>query len=129
MKIVFRTAVYLSLFWNLSLVVGVVIDASYALPRAAGGQFENFPTYIRLVYALVSAIVLYQLYICDRFYRKSILAKVWLLRVFFFTGILSVIVNIISRSELERWNFIPALIIAFSFLNQVNLAREKPHGK
>jgi len=40
MKIVFRTAVYLSLFWNLSLVVGVVIDASYALPRAAGGQFE-----------------------------------------------------------------------------------------
>ena len=129
MKIVFRTAVYLSLFWNLLLVVGVVIDASYALPRAAGGRFENFPTYIRLVYVLVIAIVLYQLYICDRFYRKSILAKVWLLRVFFFTGILSAIVNIISRSELERWNFIPALIIAFSFLNQVNLAREKPHDK
>jgi len=44
----FITAVFASFAWNLYLVGGVMLGASYALDRAAGGQFEVFPTYLEL---------------------------------------------------------------------------------
>jgi len=39
----FVTAVFASFAWNLYLVGGVMLGASYALDRAAGGQFDVFP--------------------------------------------------------------------------------------
>ncbi len=45
-KKTFAAAVYASFTWNLYLVGGVILGASFALERAAGGQFEVFPTYI-----------------------------------------------------------------------------------
>ncbi|MSY61038.1 MAG: hypothetical protein F2661_01250, partial [Actinobacteria bacterium] len=50
MKRLFSAAVLLSFIWNLILVLGVVLNMDYALPRAAGGQFESFPTSIRILY-------------------------------------------------------------------------------
>jgi len=41
MKRLFSTAVLLSFIWNLILLIGVVLNMDYALPRAAGGQFES----------------------------------------------------------------------------------------
>ena len=70
MRFFASVAVYLSFFWNLILVVGVVIGAEYALPRAAGGQFESFPNFIRLIYLITTAVVVYQLYLWDRFIRE-----------------------------------------------------------
>ena len=58
----FVTAVFASFAWNLYLVGGVMLGASYALDRAAGGQFEVFPTYLRIIYILNFALVVYQSY-------------------------------------------------------------------
>jgi hypothetical protein len=118
-KKTFPILVYLCLSWNLTLVVGVALNAAYSRERAAGGQFEQFPTVVRVLYVMLSAIVLYQLYIFDRFHRKHGSAKTWILKVFCGLGLLSTLLNLISSSKLERWNAIPAFIITFAFYTQI----------
>jgi len=118
MRFFASVAVYLSFFWNLILVVGVVIGAEYALPRAAGGQFESFPNFIRLIYLITTAVVVYQLYLWDRFIREHKSNKYRIVKFFTYLGVVSVVVNLSSRSPYERWNAIPAAIIAISFYKQ-----------
>jgi hypothetical protein len=112
----FITAVYASFAWNLYLVGGVMLGASFALDRAAGGQFEVFPTYIRIIYILNFALIVYQVMIFGRYeeYGVSIKPK-WIVKAFVILGVLGILANVASRSANERWNVIPAIIITFAF--------------
>jgi hypothetical protein len=123
MKKFFPTFVYLSFAWNLFLEVGVVCGASYTLERAAGGQYQSFPMTIRVIYIFTTLLILYQLFIFVQFQRKNLIAKIWVLKMFCLVGVLSIVVNLASRSTLERWNALPALLITLAFFSQ--LQKEK----
>lgn len=116
MKKIFRVAVLLSFAWNLALVVGVVLNAGYALPRAAGGQFESFPMGIRLLYISTTFVVLYQIYVYLQIMQNKSVKPVWVPKAFAYLGLISVFMNAISRSTQEQINVIPASIIAVAFL-------------
>lgn len=109
------TAVFASFAWSLYLVGGVMLGASYALDRAAGGQFEVFPSYIRIIYILNFALIAYQVVIFTRFSFGIAVKPRWLIKAFVILGALGILANVASRSGNERWNVIPGLIITFAF--------------
>jgi len=111
----FVAAVYASFAWNLFLVGGVILGASFALDRAAGGQFEVFPTYIRVIYILNFALIVYQVMIFGRYEYGLAIKPKWIVKAFVILGVLGILANAASRSVDERWNVIPALIITFAF--------------
>jgi hypothetical protein len=116
---IFLTALFASFTWNLYLVGGVMLGASYALDRAAGGQFDVFPTYIRIIYILNFALILYQVIIYTRLSTGAIIKPHWLVKVFVIAGIIGILLNAISRSPFERWNAIPAAIITWAFYREL----------
>lgn len=124
MRQIFRIAVYISFIWNLVLVIGVVLGSKFALPRAAGGQFDSFPIAIRVLYVFTTIFVIYQFVISIRFFQKSIIEKLWILRILTIISIFSAVINLLSPSSLEKWNSIPALIIASSFFYQQRSHKE-----
>ena len=111
----FVAAVYASFAWNLYLVGGVILGASFALDRAAGGQFEVFPTYIRVIYILNFALIVYQVMIFGRYEYGLAIKPKWIVKAFVILGVLGILANAASRSVDERWNVIPAIIIIFAF--------------
>ena len=115
MKRIFKVAVLLSFTWNLALVVGVVLNAGYALPRAAGGQFESFPMGIRFLYVSQTLVLLYQIYVYLQIMQNKSVKPVWVPKAFAYLGLVSVFMNAISRSTQEQINVIPASIIAVAF--------------
>jgi hypothetical protein len=106
-----KALIALSFAWNIYLVSGVVLGQSYALTRAAGGQFESFPAGIRFAYIFTLLVLIYQVLI----FFTDIKRPTWIYKAFFFLGLSSVFVNAISRSADERWNVIPAAVIAWGF--------------
>jgi hypothetical protein len=111
MKHLFKPALLLSFGWNIFLVIGVIANQDYALTRAAGGQFEDFPVGIRIAYCFTLVLIIFQAEVLfSRRYKPRALYA-----IFFFLSCSSVLVNAISRSGDERWNVIPALVIAFAF--------------
>ena len=115
MKRIFKVAVLLSFAWNLALVIGVVLNAGYALPRAAGGQFESFPISIRMLYASQTFVLLYQIYVYLQIMQNKSVKPVWVPKAFAYLGLVSVFMNAISRSTQEQINVIPSSIIAVAF--------------
>jgi len=112
---IFAAAVFASFAWNLSLVGGVILGASYALDRAAGGQFEVFPPYIRIVYVLIFMLIVFQLEIFRRsLYGRSTKPE-WIIKAFVVIGVLGILANAASPSSNERWNVIPAFFITIAF--------------
>jgi hypothetical protein len=98
---------YISSAWSLFIVGLVILNVDWALPRAAGGQFELFPNWLRILYIGNLALLSIQLFA----YMKK---RLPLIRIFFWISLLSTLVNLISRSPLERWNALPAGITAFA---------------
>ena len=92
-----------------------MLGADYALERAAGGQFDSFPTYIRFLYLLNTAVILWQLIVYLKIVKNSAIKPSWTLKVFVIMGVLGIVANAASRSQQERWNVIPAAIITFTF--------------
>ena len=82
MKRLFSTAVLLSFIWNLILLIGVVLNMDYALPRAAGGQFESFPTSIRLLYVSQTFVVVYQIFIYLQIMQNRTVKPIWAPKLF-----------------------------------------------
>lgn len=116
---IFTTAVFASFTWNLYLVGGVIIGASFALERAAGGQFDTFPTYIRILYILNFALITYQVVIYTRLSNGVLIRPNWLIKAFVIVGVFGILANAASRSPLERWNVIPAGIITLAFYKEL----------
>ncbi len=98
---------YIASAWSLFIVSLVVLNVEWALPRAAGGQFEAFPLWLRLLYIVNVALLSLQIFA----YVKQ---RLRMMQFFFWLSLASAAVNLISRSPLERWNALPAAISAFS---------------
>ena len=98
---------YIASAWSLFIVSLVVLNVEWALPRAAGGQFEAFPLWLRLLYVVNVALLSLQIFA----YVKQ---RLRMMQFFFWLSLASAAVNLISRSPLERWNALPAAISAFS---------------
>ena len=111
----FQLAVYISFGWNIYLVSGVMLGATYALDRTAGGQFEVFPPSIRIIYIVNLAAILYQVFIFNRFVFNKTIKPQWIVKAFVTIGVLGILANAASRSANERWNVIPAGIITYAF--------------
>lgn len=108
-------AVLLSFSWNIFLLVGVVLNLEFSHTRAAGGQFTDFPTAVRVLYLAQFALVAYQVWVFKViFYADSIRMK-WQTRFFIIIGVLGILLNAASRSSSERWNVVPAIIITWAF--------------
>ena len=107
--------VLLSFAWNLFLLLGVVLNLGFVHTRAAGGQFTDFPTGIRVAYVLQLALVTYQVWIFKLISHSDPVKPSWIPKLFFILGILGILANAASRSSNERWNVIPAAIITWSF--------------
>lgn len=106
----------LALLFNVVLLISVTLNLEWARTRAAGGQFDEFPVAIRVIYffmALAMVLLMRLLWtlqsrqISDRERRLS----KWLGIIFS----VSTILQLVSRSPDERWNAIPAIILAYSF--------------
>jgi len=107
--------VLLSFAWNAFLLIGVVLNLGFVHTRAAGGQFTDFPTGIRIIYVLQLALVAYQVWIFKLIFHSDSVKPNWIPKLFFTLGILGILANAASRSSNERWNVIPAVIITCAF--------------
>jgi len=107
--------VLLSFAWNAFLLIGVVLNLDFVHTRAAGGQFTDFPTGIRVTYVLQLALVAYQVWIFKLIFHSDSVKPNWIPKLFFTLGIIGILANAASRSANERWNVIPAAIITWSF--------------
>lgn len=107
--------VLLAFTWNIALLAGVVFNAGFAHTRAAGGQYENFPTGIRVLYVFQLALVIYQVWIFKLIFHTDAARPAWTPKFFFIIGIMGMLLNAVSRSQNERWNVIPAAIITWAF--------------
>ena len=117
MKRLINLSVFASFAWSLYLVIGVVLDADYALTRAAGGQFDSFPMYLRFLYLINLAVIVWQVAVFLRLVQNKVVKPDWTLKVFVIIGVLGTLANGISRSANERWNVIPLLITTLTFWN------------
>ena len=107
--------VLLSFAWNAFLLIGVVLNLDFVHTRAAGGQFTDFPTGIRIIYVLQLALVAYQVWIFKLIFHSDSAKPKWIPKLFFTLGVIGILANAASRSANERWNVIPAAIITWSF--------------
>ena len=111
-------AALVSLVWNLYLVVSATFNSTSILPRVAGGQFDSIPVFLRVMFGIQSLLIIYQLYFVVRLYQRG---GAWsknsylLTRVFLVLTGVSAIMNFVSRSSQERWNTIPAVLIALAY--------------
>jgi len=111
-KKLFPVAFYVSSAWSLFIVSLVVLNVEWALPRAAGGQFEAFPIWLRVLY--VGNVVLLTLQTFAYAKRSP-----RMMQFFFWLSVISAAVNLLSRSPLERWNALSASIMAVALLKAI----------
>jgi len=118
-KKVVLVASLLSLAWTFYLTASVALNATSVAPRVAGGQLHSFSGVLRFTYGVQAIVVLFQLIFLVQLFKRS---GVWsnssylLARIFLILSALSAVVNMASRSPLERWNAIPAFAIAYSYI-------------
>ncbi len=104
-----------SFAWNIALLIGVVLNAGFAHTRAAGGQYTEFPSGIRVLYVFQLALVIYQVWIFKLIFHTVRVKPSWLPKFFFAISIVGVLLNALSKSAHERINVIPAAIITWAF--------------
>lgn len=110
-------AAELSLFYNVIILISVALNLDWVRTRAAGGQFETFPGTVRWLYFLMTLTMLYLMPLLWSNRDKNLPAKdAKLARLISYAFFVSTLFQLVSKSMDERWNAIPALIIAFAFM-------------
>jgi uncharacterized membrane protein len=106
----------LSLTYNIILLFSVSMNYDWVRTRAAGGGFDSFPISIRIAYFFMAAFMgALMFWLWDK--RNGINT----IRGYRFATVLAVLFSIstvmqlISQSSDERWNAIPAAILAITF--------------
>lgn len=118
-KKIVLAASLLSLGWNLYLTASVALNSLSVAPRVAGGELHSFSGALRFTYAVQAIVVIFQFFFMVQLFKRN---GVWskssylLARIFLILSGLSAVVNLFSRSDLERWNVIPASVIALGYL-------------
>lgn len=99
----------LSLVYNAVILAAVAADLDWVRSRAAGGSFSSFPAWIRVVYAVQALVMIILLWSLPRTRGRwaSALAALF---------IVSTLAQLLSRSANERWNAIPAAVLATTYL-------------
>ncbi len=118
-KKILLAASLLSLGWNLYLTASVALNSLSVAPRVAGGELHSFSGALRFTYGVQAIVVVFQFFFMVQLFKRS---GVWskssylLARIFLILSGLSAVVNLFSRSSEERWNVIPASVIALGYL-------------
>ena len=105
-----------SLLYNFTVLLGVTLNLEWVRTRAAGGQYESFPVAIRVIYFVMSSFMGTLIFwLWD--HRNQILdgPSMRLAKIFSLTFAISTVFQLASRSADERWNAIPATILAITF--------------
>jgi len=110
-------AAQIALLYNFAILLAVVLDQDWVRERAAGGQFDEFPTTVRVLYFLMAVGSMTLVFLLYDF-TKGVMTerRIRICRYLGFVFLLSMVMQLISRSSLERWNAIPAFVIATAFL-------------
>lgn len=123
-------AAWVALLWNLYLVLGAALNVESILPRVAGGSFESLPFGLRFMYGIQTLLVVFQFFFLARLYDRN---GAWsknsylITRIFLVLSAVSAVVNSVSRSPLERWNAIAAVVIAVAFYVLGNVKSRPTH--
>ena len=106
----------LSLLANSLILISVTLNLEWVRTRAAGGQFSDFPVLIRVVY-FVMFVLMIALMVWLWNNRSTHLSSGGIRLVKFLAVLFSIstVFQLISRSPDERWNAIPAMILALTF--------------
>lgn len=105
-----------SLVFNIALLVSVTLDLEWAHTRAAGGGFDSFPVALRVIYLAMAVFMAWLLRVLWNHRTRPLDARGG--RIARWVGVLFVLstaTQLISRSADERWNAIPAAILALAF--------------
>ncbi len=109
----------LSLAWMFYLTASVALNFLSVAPRVAGGGLHSFSGALRFTYGVQTLIVLFQLFFVVQLFKRS---GAWsntsylLARIFLILSGLSAVINLMSRNPIERWNAIPAFVIAYAYV-------------
>jgi len=109
-------AAELSLLYNIVLLLSVAMNFEWATTRAAGGQFDSFPISIRILYFFMAAFMGALIFwVWDKREGINTLRSQRFSNALAILFSLSTFMQLISRSSDERWNAIPAIILAITF--------------
>ena len=117
-KQVFNILLFPALVINFYLVFSGALNIKSMLPRIAGGGYDSLPIGLRLIYLGFSVFMIWQLLYANRLVNMP---TPWSSRTYRSVGalialsIFSALLNAVSRSPVERWNAIPALMVALGF--------------
>ena len=110
-----KTLAKISIFWGIAINAAVVLNLSFALPLATGGQYENFPAGIRFVYFFQMLWLFYELRVFNRLVEGKTVRPKWIVNIFIALGIIGSFLNAFSASSAEKWNAIPLAITTYAF--------------
>jgi hypothetical protein len=110
--------VVLAQLWNATLTFAAAIGATWVLPRVAGGQYTEMSAGLRSIYGAIAVFSLAVIAVAWHLYRHREPA----LRIVQFSGLLiafysvSAAINLASRSPVERWNALAAIVTVVGLL-------------
>ncbi len=108
-------AVGLAFGWGISLDLSVALGLSFALPMAAGGQFETFPTSIRVTYLLQSLFIFLQAFLYNQSANGLSVKPKWVFLVLTILSALGFVMNLFSFSVIEKINVVPLAVMTYGF--------------
>ena len=118
----------ISLIYNIVILLSVTLNLDWVRTRAAGGQYKDFPIGVRFVDLLMAIFMVFLIGMLWNHREKPMDEKgPTVTRVIGYTFFISVFFQIASRSMDERWNAIPAGILAVTFI--LISRREQLRGK
>lgn len=107
----------ISLVYNAVILFSVVLNLDWVQTRAAGGQFKTFPIGVRFVDFIMGVFMIFLFSLLWNHRIKAMDEKgPMVARIIGYTFFVSTFFQLISRSTDERWNAIPALILAVTFV-------------
>ncbi|MFM8446753.1 MAG: hypothetical protein ACKN92_01075 [Candidatus Nanopelagicaceae bacterium] len=107
----------LSLAYNVVILFSVVLNLDWVRTRAAGGQYETFPFSLRFIYFVMTVFMIFlALLLWNHREVPMDPSGPRTARIIGYTFFISTFFQLISRSTDERWNAIPALILAVTFI-------------
>ena len=109
-------AAELSLTYNIILLFSVSLNYDWVRTRAAGGGFDSFPMSIRIIYFFMAAFMgALMFWLWDKRSGINTIREYGFATALAVLFSISTVMQLISRSSDERWNAIPAAILAITF--------------
>ena len=107
----------IALSFNVFVLGSVVLNLEWVRTHAAGGRFTDFPIEIRIGYLVQTLFMLFFMAMLWNHREKPLQGRgPRLARFIGYLFVASAALNVISPTTNERWNAIPASIIAVTFL-------------